>query len=274
MVKEPDSAEVARELPIDESDLQRALERDQFFLVYQPTIDLQTNAFAGVEALIRWRHLDRTVVNPEDFITELEATGHIIQVGRWALTTACQQGAIWHAKGYRFPVSVNISVKQLQLPSFVDDVEQALTSSQFDPALLVLEFSQKSLQSDVAVSARQLEALKAFGLGIAVDDFAPGHSPLANLEEFPVDIVKLDREFIGAIAKSSEASALVHTLVLLAKSLNVKIIASGVENAEQRRRLQSEEVDIGQGFLFSRPHEVDEIDRFLEDFAIFSGKPL
>ncbi len=256
------------------ADLSRALEADQFFLVYQPTIDLQTNAFAGVEALIRWRHPDRGVVGPEDFIPELEASGLIIPVGRWALTTACFQGAAWHAKGYRFAVSVNISGKQLAHAEFAGDVETALTSSQFDPAHLILEFSQQALTGDRAATVSRLEKLKALGVRLAVDDFEPEYSPLANLEELPIDIVKLDREFIAAITNSSKTAALVHTLVLLARSLNLQIIASGIEDADQRRQLQFEDVDIGQGFLFSKPHEVEEIDRFLEDFAIFSGKPL
>src|ERR1019366_7399390 len=163
---------------------------------------------------------------------------------------------------------------QLEDEGFVRDVEAAITESDFDPALLVLEFSQQALLNEEAQAVSRLVALKALGVRLAVDDFAPGHSPLANLERFPIDIVKLDRAFIAAITESTEAASLVHTLVLLARSLNLQIIASGVEDAEQRRRLQFEEVAIGQGFLFSRPHEVAEIDRFLEDFAIFSGKPI
>lgn len=258
----------------DANNLALALETNQFFLVYQPTIDLQTNAFAGVEALIRWRRPDHGVVSPEVFLPELETTGQIVPVGRWALATACTQGAMWHDKGYRFAVSVNISLKQLELPEFVDDVASALASSGFDPALLVLEFSQRALSGDGDAIVDRLAQLKAHGVRLAVDDFEPGHSPLANLEKFPIDVVKLDREFIAAIANSSETAALIHTLVLLAKTLNLQIMASGIEDADQRSRLQVEEVQIGQGFLFSEPHEAEEIDRFLEDFAIFSGKPL
>jgi EAL domain-containing protein (putative c-di-GMP-specific phosphodiesterase class I) len=215
-------------------ELGQALALGQFFLVYQPTIDLQTNAFAGVEALIRWRHPVRGVVNPETFISELESSGQIVPVGRWALDTACAQAAQWHAKGYRFAVSVNISGKQLELVELVEDVADALSSSRFDPSLLVLEFAQK----------------------------------------FHIDIVKLDKGFIAGITDSSEAADQIHSLVQLAKTLGVQIFASGIEDVNQRQRLQSEEVDIGQGFLFSTPHEAAQIDRFLEDFAIFSGKPL
>jgi len=255
------------------SDLALALKTDQFFLVYQPTIDLQTDAFAGVEALIRWRHPFHGVVNPETFISALEDSGQIVPVGRWALSTACAQGAVWHAKGYRFAVSVNISPIQLDLVEFVDDVAAALASSRFDSSLLVLEFSQRTLTANAEATARHLAALKTLGVRLAVDDFASGDSPLAVLEGFPIDIVKLDKGFISGIS-NSKVAAEIHSLVQLARSMKVQIFASGIEDADQVKQLQIEEVDIGQGFFFSKPHEAGEIDQFLEDFAIFSGKPL
>jgi EAL domain-containing protein (putative c-di-GMP-specific phosphodiesterase class I) len=273
MVNEPESPDAASDHLAMVADLALALEKDEFFLVYQPTIDLQTDAFVGVEALLRWRHPVRGVINPEIFISELESSGQIVPVGRWTLDTVCAQAAAWHAKGYRFAVSVNISVKQLELPDFVDDVANALSSSRFDPALLVLEFSQKTLSADADAANSRLTPLMALGIRLAVDDFAPGDSPLANLERFPIDIVKLDKGFIAGIT-NTEVAAQIHSLVQLARSMKVQIFASGIEDAEQVKRLQIEEVDIGQGFFFSTPHEAAEIDRFLEDFAIFSGKPL
>ena len=141
-------------------ELADALTNEQFFLVYQPTIDLQTNAFAGVEALIRWRHPDRGVLSPDAFIDELEADGQILPVGRWALHTACAQGAAWHDKGYRFAVSVNVSQRQLESEAFRDDVADALSSSRFDPALLVLEFAQGTLLGNEAVSSIRVKQLK------------------------------------------------------------------------------------------------------------------
>jgi EAL domain-containing protein (putative c-di-GMP-specific phosphodiesterase class I) len=271
--KSPGSSDTAGNRQDLTRDLALALETDQFFLVYQPTIDLQTDAFAGVEALIRWRHPIHGVVNPETFISALEDSGQIVPVGRWALSTACAQGAVWHAKGYRFAVSVNISFKQLDLEEFVEDVSAALASSRFDPALLVLEFSQRTLTRDGEATVGHLAALKALGVRLAVDDFASGDSPLAVLEGFPIDIVKLDKGFISGIS-NSKVAAEIHSLVQLARSMKVQIFASGIEDADQVKQLQIEEVDIGQGFFFSTPHEAGEIDQFLEDFAIFSGKPL
>ncbi|HVA71029.1 MAG TPA: EAL domain-containing protein [Acidimicrobiales bacterium] len=274
MEREPadvDADETPRDLMLE---LAEAIEHEQFFMVYQPTIDLQTNAFAGVEALIRWRHPRLGDLSPDSFINELEASGQILPVGRWALNTACAQGADWHDRGYRFNVSVNVSKRQFDLTQFFQDVAEALSSSRFDPSLLVLELAQKTLLDDRVVAAARLEKLKTLGVRFAVDDFEPGASAIEELEEFPIDIVKLDREFIARLATSTEAASLVHGLMQRSEKRHLQVIASGIEDSEQRQRLQNEMVQVGQGYLFSKPHEAEEIDRYLEDFAIFSGKPL
>lgn len=257
-----------------QGDLAAALDAQEFFLVYQPTIDLETNAFAGVEALIRWRHPNRGVLSPEVFIEELEATGDIVPVGRWALQTASEHGAAWHDKGYRFNVSVNVSPRQFAYDGFYDDVAAALRESRFDAALLVLEFAQGTLTADHDASLERLGRLRDLGVRFAVDDFEPGESALDDLQEFAIDIVKLDRDFIATLATSEEAASLIHRLVQLSESRHLQVIAAGVEDSDQRETLQNERVRVGQGYLFSKPHEAEEIDRYLEDFAIFSGKPL
>jgi EAL domain-containing protein (putative c-di-GMP-specific phosphodiesterase class I) len=213
-------------------------------------------------------------VNPKAFIPLLEESGDIIPVGRWALSTACAQGVMWHDKGYRFSVSVNISIKQLQGAGFETDVEEAWASSGFDPSLLVLEFPLSVIDHSDEDVTRKLAQLQSQGVRLAVDDFAPNNNALTILEGSPFTIVKLDRKFIADMTTSSSAEPFVHQLVQLAKAQSLQIIASGIEDAEQRRRLQIDEVNIGQGFLFSKPHEAADIDRFLEDFSIFSGKPL
>ncbi|MDE3082854.1 MAG: EAL domain-containing protein [Acidobacteriota bacterium] len=250
------------------NDLARALVADQFFLVYQPAIDLRTNAFAGVEALIRWRHPTRGVIGPDEFLAELELSGQIVSVGRWALTTACHQGAEWHARGYRFRISVNISTEQLHRDEFVDDVAIALSTSRLDPDFLVLEFSHNAL------AEVRLADLRSLGVHVAIDDFRPDAASLAEIEKLPVDVIKLDRRFIADIANSTDAVTLVHSIVTIARSRGIQVIASGIEDVEQRRRLQIEEVSAGQGFLFSAPREAADIDRLLRDFSIFSGRPL
>jgi EAL domain-containing protein (putative c-di-GMP-specific phosphodiesterase class I) len=253
-------------------DLAGALAANEFYLVYQPEIDLHTNGFAGVEALIRWRHSTRGVVNPLQFIPLLEASGAIVAVGRWAIETACYQGAEWHAKGYRFPVAVNTSIQQLRDASFVLDVARLVNASRLDPAHLTVEFSYAALDDPTVLE--HLGEIHERGVRLAIDDFAPGRPDFAALATLPVDILKLDRAFVAANASTTAGGSLIHQLVRDARALNLRVIASGVEDATQRDQLRDEQVDIGQGFHFARPYEVEEIDRFLEDFALFSGRPL
>lgn len=257
-----------------QTDLRVALDADEFFLVYQPTIDLQTGGFSGVEALIRWRHPVHGVLSPDVFVRELEDSGDILSVGRWALFTACAQGAMWHDRGHRFNVSVNTSHQQLANPEFVRDIDDALAASGFDPSRLVLEFSLAHVEGDVDETLHRLVELKDLQVRVAIDDIVPSEATLSLLEKYPVDVIKLDRKFISEMNTSSSADSLVRQLVALAKSRGVQIIASGVEDTDQRRRLQNDDIDGGQGFLFSKPHEPEQIDRFLQDFAIFSGEPL
>ena len=251
-------------------DLNAALEGNQFFLLYQPTIDLATGAFTGVEALLRWRHPERGVVMPDDFIPALESNGLIVPVGLWVLQEACRRGAAWHSQGYRFTVSVNISAKQLERDRIVDDVRAALSASGFDPSKLVLELTETSLMHDVEATIPRLKALKELGVHLAIDDFGTGYSSLAYLRQFPVDILKIDRSFVSGVTDTSEAAALVHTLVQLGKALGLETIAEGVETDEQRRHLVTEQVDTGQGFLFAHPLEVEAVDRLLNEW---DGEP-
>ena len=256
-----------------EDELDSACARGEFFLLYQPTIDLQSYAFVGVEALLRWRHPRLGVLGPDAFLGALEASGAIVEVGAWVIATACEQGASWHARGHRFSVSVNVSARQLEAGSFVDDVDRSLEESRFDAAHLVLEFSERSLTGHDGAAA-VLAALKRLGVQLAVDDFGAATSSEALVSTLPIDVVKIDRSYITGLSTSQDAAARVHQLVQLGRSLHVRTVAQGVEDDDQRLALQDEHVDLGQGFLFSVPHEVEAIDRFLEDYAIFSGKPL
>ncbi len=255
------------------AELDEALAREEFFLVYQPTIDLQTRAFVGVEALLRWRSPSRGVEAPDAFLPELEATGAIVQVGAWVLDTACRQGADWHARGHRFTVSVNVSPGQFGAASLVEDVDRALTASDFDPGHLVLEVSEHVLTSDVDARG-VLARLKAIGVRLAVDDFGAAPGGEEAIATFPIDIVKIDRACTSNLSASADGAARVHDLVQLGKSLHVQTIAQGIEDDDQRLRMLGEDVDVGQGYFFAVPHAVADIDRFLEDYAIFSGKPL
>jgi diguanylate cyclase (GGDEF)-like protein len=257
-----------------EADLRLALEDHQFFLLYQPTFDLSTGAMVGVEALLRWRHPERGVVLPDVFIPVLESSGMIISVGHWVLQEACQQGARWHRQGHRFAISINVSGRQLERDRIIDDVYGALSASALDPGMLILELTETSLMQNVESTVARLQLLKAVGVRLAVDDFGTGYSSISYLQQFPVDILKIDRSFVSRIADSNESAALVHTLVQLGKVLGLATVAEGIETDEQRDKLRAEKVDIGQGYLFARPLSVVAIERLLSDASATGEVPV
>jgi diguanylate cyclase (GGDEF)-like protein len=249
-----EAADDSRNLEID---LHAALEDSQFFLLYQPTFDLSSGAFTGVEALIRWRHPTRGVIQPDDFIPALEASGLIVPVGRWVLDQACRQGAAWQRQGHDITVSINVSAKQLDRDQIVSDVRDALETSGFYPALCVLELTETTLMHNVDDTVARLTLLKALGV----------RSSLAYLRQFPIDVLKIDRSFVSGITDNSDAAALVHAMVQLGKALGLETVAEGVENDGQRVKLTAEHIDTAQGFLFARPLDVQAVNRLLEDFA-------
>ena len=263
-----ESADDHRSLDVD---LHAALAANQFFLLYQPTIDLATGAFTGVEALLRWRHPTRGVVQPHDFIPALESSGLIVPVGQWVLETACRQGAKWQSDGHRFVVSVNVAARQLQTDRIVDDVYGALQSSRFDPRMLVLELTESALLQDVPLTVTRLQLLKSLGVRLAIDDFGTGFSSLAYLQQFPIDILKIDRSFVSGIHDSAKSAAIIQTFVQLGRALDLEVIAEGIETDDQRAQLATANVHTGQGFLFAHPLDVHAVDRMLESSIEFTG---
>jgi diguanylate cyclase (GGDEF)-like protein len=246
-----------------EMDLTEALAHQQLLLLYQPTFDLRSERVIGVEALIRWRHPTRGVIAPDQFIPIAEASGQIVPIGRWVFAEACRQAAVWHSLGHRIGMSVNISARQLEDDELMEDVREALRESGLDPAALTLELTETTLMRDAEASAERLGLLKALGVRIAIDDFGTGYSSLAYLRQFPADALKIDRSFIDGIATSKASAALIHTFVQLGKTLEIETLAEGIEDQAQLETLQREHCDHGQGFLFSRPLDVDAIEQFL-----------
>jgi diguanylate cyclase (GGDEF)-like protein len=244
-----------------EMGLQSALENEEFFLVYQPTFDLETMTPTGVEALIRWRR-PGGVVQPEDFIPLLEESRLIVEVGAWILTEACAQGAKWQAAGYPLNLAVNVSAVQLDTDAFVDHVTEALSSSGLDPGGLTIEITETTLMSNAEETALRLAELKALGIRIAVDDFGTGYSSLAHLRQFPVDVLKIDRSFVSQLQEGSEGAILLNTLVQLGKALSIETTAEGIERAQDLSLIQSQDCDNGQGFLFTKPLSVQDADAF------------
>jgi diguanylate cyclase (GGDEF)-like protein len=247
-----------------EMDLREALENGEFFLAYQPTIDLSDMTPTGVEALIRWRHPTRGVVQPDDFIPMLEETGLITEIGRWVLEQACSQGAAWRAAGYPIGMAVNVSGRQLDTDQLVADVEGALSHSGLDPAALTIEITETTLMRNVEETVRRLTTIKQLGVRIAIDDFGTGYSSLAHLQQFPVDALKIDRSFIIGLKHNQEGETLIHTLVQLGKALAIETFAEGIEQQQELSLLRGEDCDSGQGFLFARPLDVAATEKFLQ----------
>jgi diguanylate cyclase (GGDEF)-like protein len=254
-------------------DLHGALAASEFFLLYQPTIDLKSGMVNGVEALLRWQHPERGVVLPNDFIPALEASGLIVPVGAWVLDQACARAATWQSQGHGINVAVNISGKQLTSNRIVDDVARALSRSGLDPARLTLEMTETSLMFDVEEALPHLARLKALGLRIAIDNFGTGYSSLAYLRQFPIDVLKIDRSFVADMTDSAEARALIHTLVRLGKVLDLETVAAGIENQAQLTQLQAEDIDTGQGFLISRPIDASTATRLISEARLAQAEP-
>jgi diguanylate cyclase (GGDEF)-like protein len=244
-----------------EMDLQAALGTDQFFLAYQPIFDLTTMAVVGTEALLRWRHPSRGVLQPNDFIPALEASGLIIPVGRWVLHEACRQATLWHSAGHVTRMSVNASARQLDGETLVGDVSHALSESGLPADSLIIEITETGLMHDAKGAQNQLTALKALGVRIAIDDFGTGYSSLAYLQQFPVDTLKIDRSFIAGMGESLEGDALIHTLMQLGRALHLETLAEGIEEISQLAQLQSEQCQLGQGFLLARPLPPEEAEK-------------
>ncbi len=247
-----------------EGDLRLALERDEFFLEFHPLMHLKSGQCKGFEALIRWMHPTRGVVSPVGFVPIAEETGLIVPIGRWVLLNACRRATQWHVLDGPAPtVSVNLAAKQLNEESLLDDVRWALESSGLDPRRLVLEITESDVMREPEVARIKLESLKQLGIRLAIDDFGTGYSSLSYLQYFPVDELKIDRSFVKRIETGDRDAALVRTIVSLARSLNVEVVAEGVEELAQERYLRDIDCDIGQGYLYSRPLPAAEVPGFL-----------
>lgn len=256
-----------------QADLGEALDREELFLLYQPTLDLQSERVVGVEALIRWRHPVRGIVQPNDFIPLAEETGLIVPIGRWVLAQACRQAAVWRDESHSVQVSVNVSARQLDHENLLEDVQGALADSGLEPTSLTLEITETALMRDADSTAEQLRKLKALGVRIAIDDFGTGYSSLAYLSQFPVDVLKIDRTFVTGLSDSADSRALAHTLIQLGKTLGLQTLAEGIEEQAQLEVLRHEQCDLGQGYLFARPLTAEDIQDYLQPIGRPRNRP-
>jgi diguanylate cyclase (GGDEF)-like protein/PAS domain S-box-containing protein len=236
--------------------------KSQISLAYQPIVNMATEVLTGFEALLRWTHPDRGTIAPSTFVPIAEESGLGLALGRWVLRTACHQASAWNSRrsGPPLSITVNLSGRQLLDGSLAIDVESALDESGLSPTLLILEMTESVIMKESAAARTRLHELKQIGVRLAIDDFGTGYSSLSQLQQFPVDILKIDQSFLHRMHQGEHDAALVRTIIALARALSLSTIAEGVEDAEQRQQLRDLGCDSAQGFLFGRPMAVEEID--------------
>jgi PAS domain S-box-containing protein len=257
-----------------ETELRRAVEGQEFLLHYQPVVLLGTGELAGFEALLRWQHPVEGLLYPDRFLSVVEKTGLIVPLGKWVFQRACRQAQSWKSPSgphSKMAVMVNVSPRQFTYPDLVSDVESALQESGMDPRRLHLEITESAAMADPERSKHLLTRLKGLGISISIDDFGTGHSSLSRLRRFPVDLVKIDRSFITHMDSDEEARKIVHLIIDFAHTVNLKVIAEGVEVAAHRDQLKNLRCDYGQGYFFSRPVDHEGVERLLATGEILSG---
>jgi EAL domain-containing protein (putative c-di-GMP-specific phosphodiesterase class I) len=238
-----------------EVDLRGAVERKEFEIHYQPIVNLVTGDVYGAEALLRWNHPVRGSVPPSRFVPLAEETGLIIPLGRWVLKEACEQARAWKGQYHaRRPlqITVNISARHFQDPVLMQDVQEALNDSGLEPWALTLEITESVLMHSSDTTLNRLRALKALGINLAIDDFGTGYSSLGYLQQFPIDVLKIDRSFVEAVGIEETDPVLARAIIALGRTLQISTIAEGIERPEQREGLRKLGCTLGQGYLFAK----------------------
>ena len=251
-----------------ETDLRRALERDEFFVFYQPIMSLETSGLRGFEALVRWRHPERGFISPVDFIPVAEETGMIVQLGEYVLREACQQMQKWSVVLPSDPplvISVNLSVRQFSQPDLVERVAAILRETCLDPKNLKLEITESAVMENVEAATELLHNLRSLGLRISMDDFGTGYSSLSHLRRFPIDTLKIDRSFVTQMADDEENAEIVRTIIGLAQNLGMDVVAEGVETPAQVLTLKALGCEYGQGYFYSKPLDYQRAEQFICD---------
>lgn len=255
-----------------EAAMRRAIDRNEFTLDFQPLIDLSTFDVVGAEALLRWNSEALGAIPPDRFIPVAEDTGLIVELGSWALQTACRQLALWHAAGFSgIRLCVNVSSRQFRRSNLVETVRDALTRHALKPEALELEITESLLMEDVAEVEATLRRLESCGVRLAVDDFGTGYSSLSYLGRFPLDTLKIDRSFTAGISTEGTQAPLIEAMIVMAHRLSLDVIAEGVETIEQLNFLLAQGCDIAQGYYFSRPISAEAFLKFLADWPTRRG---
>jgi EAL domain-containing protein (putative c-di-GMP-specific phosphodiesterase class I) len=250
-----------------ETDLRRAVEREELRVFYQPQIDLETGSMVGLEALVRWQHPERGLLGPADFIPLAEDTGLIVPLGEFLMLETCRQASRWAAArpdSRPLRVAVNLSPTQLAQPDLTTLVDNALTDTGIDPSMLCLEITESVLMSNAPSTITLLLALNGMGVRLAIDDFGTGYSSLGYLRRFPVHLLKIDRSFIEGLGRRADDSAIVAAIVSMTQALGLSVLAEGVETPEQVDELGDLGCDLAQGYLFAPPRPAAEIEHLLD----------
>ncbi len=247
-----------------EADLSAALQHEQFFLLYQPIVDLPSRKIVGVEALIRWQHPARGVLLPDSFIPLAEESGMILPIGRWVLDEVCRQAGVWAAEGLGIGVSVNASAYQLGQDGFTEDVGRVLGEFEVEPSSLTLEITETALMRNVPEACERLKEIRALGVRVAIDDFGTGYASLSSLQRMPVDILKIDMSFVAALSKGGEGRALLGAVLGIGQALSLAVVAEGVETQSQLSTLEEMGCNMAQGFLTGRPSPAAVIEGLLD----------
>ena len=245
------------------TDLAWALERGELELHYQPVVDVTDGGVAGFEALLRWRHPQRGLLAPGEFIGLAEESGLIVPIGAWVLRQACEQARAWQESDVPLSMAVNVSARQLQHPNLVGMVGDALAASGLDPSALVLEITESATVADTEATITRLRHLKDLGVGLAIDDFGTGYSSLSYLRRFPVDLLKIDRSFVAGMVHSPEDAAIVSHVIGLAHAFGLKVVAEGVETVHQLEELTRLGCDLAQGYNWRRPEPAAGVESWL-----------
>jgi diguanylate cyclase (GGDEF)-like protein/PAS domain S-box-containing protein len=248
-----------------EDGLRRALDRGELRLHFQPIMSLRDSRIVGAEALLRWQHPERGLLQPEDFIAVAESSGLIVPIGEWVIGEACRQAAVWNDGTRREPiyVSVNLSPRQIVRSDVTASVRDSLRETRLDPELLEIEVTERALLENGEACARVLAELKRLGVRIVLDDFGTGYSSLSFLKRLTIDALKIDRSFVGGLGRDTEDGAIVSAVLSMAGALHVGVTAEGVETLAQLARLRAQGCEFGQGFLFSKPASADELGALL-----------
>jgi EAL domain-containing protein (putative c-di-GMP-specific phosphodiesterase class I) len=243
-----------------EGSLRKGLERQEFFLHYQPLWDLKTSTMAGIEVLLRWQSSDYGLMQPSTFISLLEDSGLINSVGEWVLRTACNQMREWTAAGnHALKMAVNISGKQLKHPHFLEMLTTIIQETGVNSANLELEFTESVIMDNVENTVEIFSKLKEMGIQLSIDDFGTGYSSLNYLKHFPVDRIKIDRSFVTDVYHNQSDAAIIEAIVSMAQSLNLRVVAEGVENSDQLHSLAKLGCDEVQGFYLAMPMHAESL---------------